>query len=208
MVTDEDKATKVVRPAGPVKNCNGYAKLCDRTLDDVAFPAAHNAMSAAELPGWYAPNQRRGIPRQLDDGVRAFLIDTHYGIKRTSGPVLTDLERGATRARSTSAVKQQLGPEGAKQFRSLQRRSTRSAARAGTRGVYLCHVVCELGSTPLTQALGWFKEFLDTHPDEVVVLFIEDDVSPEDTAKAFEESGSFATPTSTARASRSRPCAR
>ena len=53
-------------------------------------------MSAAELPGWFTPNQRRGIPRQLDDGVRALLIDTHYGIKRSSGPVLTDLEREGT----------------------------------------------------------------------------------------------------------------
>ena len=50
-------------------------------------------------------------------------------------------------------------------------------------------MVCELGSTKLTTALGWFNDFLDTHPDEVVVLFIEDEVSPEDTARPFEESG-------------------
>ena len=110
-----------MRPAGPVKDCNGYAKLCDRTLDDVAFPAAHNAMSAEELPGWYTPNQRRAIPRQLDEGVRAFLIDSHYGIKRKSGPVLTDLNRDGT-SKVNDTVKEQLGPEAAKRFQQLQRR--------------------------------------------------------------------------------------
>ena len=186
VITDQDKK-EVVRPAGPVKDCNGYAKLCDRTLDDLAFPAAHNAMSAAELPGWYAPNQRRSIQRQLDDGVRAFLIDTHYGIKRSSGPVLTDLSQ-EDESKVNEAVKQQLGSEGAKQFRSLQDQYAQRG-EGGTPGVYLCHIVCELGSTQLTTALGWFKDFLDTHPDEVVVLFLEDAISPAETAEAFEESG-------------------
>ncbi len=186
VITDEDKR-EAKRPIGAVKNCNGYAPLCDRALDDVSFPATHNAMSAAELPGWYAPNQRRGIQRQLNEGVRAFLIDTHYGIKRTSGPVLTDLTN-EDESKVTEAVTAQLGPEGAKQFSRLQDQyATRGGE--GERGVYLCHVVCELGSTELTKALGWFKDFLDTHPDEFVVLFIEDQVSPGDTAEAFEQSG-------------------
>jgi hypothetical protein len=186
VVTDEDKR-EAERPAGPVKNCNGYAKLCDRTLEDVSFPAAHNAMSAAELPGWYAPNQRRGIQRQLRDGVRAFLIDSHYGVKRSSGPVLTDLSR-EDESKVNEGVQQQLGPEGARRFRSLQAQYANRGGKA-KQGVYLCHVVCELGSIELTKALGWFKTFLDTHPDEVVILFIEDVASPEDTAEAFEESG-------------------
>ena len=147
VITDEDKR-EAKRPIGSVKNCNGYAPLCDRALDDVSFPAAHNAMSAAELPGWFAPNQRRGIQRQLKEGVRAFLIDTHYGIKRSSGPVLTDLGR-EDQSKVNEAVTQQLGPEGAKQFRRLQDQfATRGGE--GERGVYLCHVVCELGSTELT----------------------------------------------------------
>jgi hypothetical protein len=187
LVTNEDKAHEVVRPAGPVKNCNGYAKLCDRTLPEVAFPGAHNAMSAAELPGWYTPNQRRAIPRQLDEGVRAFLIDSHYGIKRKNGPVLTDLDREGT-SKVLESVNEQLGPEAAQRFQQLQRRYAKRGGQ-GKPGSYFCHIVCELGSTPMTEELTWFKDFLDTHPDEVVVLFIEDKVNPEDTAKAFEESG-------------------
>lgn len=57
--------------------CNGHAELCDRRFDEVAFPGAHNAMSNAD-DGWQIPNQIHPIPRQLEDGVRVFLIDTHY----------------------------------------------------------------------------------------------------------------------------------
>ncbi len=56
--------------------CNGSAALCDKRFDQVVFPTAHNAMSNAD-EGWALPNQRHGLIRQLDDGVRGFLIDVH-----------------------------------------------------------------------------------------------------------------------------------
>jgi hypothetical protein len=188
LVTDQDERRRAEgRPAGAVTACNGYAELCDRQLNDVAFPAAHNAMSAAELPGWYTPNQRRGIPRQLKDGVRALLIDTHYGIRRSSGPVLTDLDReGESKVRE--GVREQLGPEAEERFLSLSRRFAESG-EGGDPGAYLCHVVCELGSIDLVQGLSWIREFLETHPDEVLLLFVEDKVSPQDAADAFERAG-------------------
>jgi hypothetical protein len=188
VVTDQDEKRRAEgRPSGPVLACNGYAELCDRTLNDVAFPAAHNAMSAAELPGWYTPNQRRSIKTQLDDGVRALLIDTHYGIRRSSGPVLTDLDKEGS-SKVLEGVRAQLGPEAADRFIALSERFAQSG-EGGDPGAYLCHVVCELGSTDLVQALGWVREFLETHPDEVLILFVEDKVSPEDTADAFEKAG-------------------
>lgn len=58
------------------KTCNGHEALCDRRLDEVTFAATHNAMSNA-ADKWTVPNQNFGLARQLDDGVRAFLIDTH-----------------------------------------------------------------------------------------------------------------------------------
>jgi hypothetical protein len=185
LLTNENKR-EAVRPAGPVKACNGHPQLCDRTLDEVAFPGAHNAMSAAELPGWYTPNQRWAIPRQLDEGIRAFLIDSHPGVKLKGGRIITDLDREGT-GKVVESVREQLGPGGAERFKRLTAQAQNTDE--GTPGEYFCHIVCELGSTPMTKELGWFKSFLDTHPDEVVILFVEDYVSPEETAAAFEKSG-------------------
>lgn len=56
--------------------CNGHEALCDRPYDQVAFPAAHNAMSSEE-EGWIPPNQGYRLWRQLEDGVRGFLLDTY-----------------------------------------------------------------------------------------------------------------------------------
>jgi hypothetical protein len=175
------------RPSGPVERCNGFAELCDRPLNEVAFPAAHNAMSAAKLPGWYQPNQRYDIRRQLDDGIRAFLIDSHYGVKRSGGPVLTDLEREGT-SKVLEGIRAELGPEAASAFQAIDAQYAQRGGE-GKSGSYFCHVVCELGSIEMGKTLGWFRDFLETHPDEVLILFIEDKVSPSDTATAFEKSG-------------------
>ncbi len=61
----------------PPMQCNGHTDLCDRRVDEVALGMTHNAMSNAE-EGWGAPNQNFGIERQLSDGVRGFMLDTHY----------------------------------------------------------------------------------------------------------------------------------
>ena len=76
--------TAPVVPA-EITACNGAPELCDRRIDQVSFPAAHNAMSNAEIPGWMFPHHSLGIPGQLQDGVRALLIDIHYGFPAGSG---------------------------------------------------------------------------------------------------------------------------
>jgi hypothetical protein len=184
---NDDGKGDISRPSGAVVDCNGYSELCDKRLNEVVFPAAHNAMSAAKLPGWYQPNQRNDIRAQLDDGIRAFLIDSHYGVDRPSGPVLTDLEREGN-SKVLEGVTTQLGPDAAESFQEIQARYARRGGE-GKPGEYFCHVVCELGSTSMTRELGWFRDFLQTHPDEVLILFIEDKVSPAETERAFEKSG-------------------
>lgn len=57
--------------------CNGSDALCARRFDQVTFPMTHNAMSNAD-DGWAAPNQNHGLARQLDDGIRGMMLDTHY----------------------------------------------------------------------------------------------------------------------------------
>lgn len=53
----------------------------------------------------------------------------------------------------------------------------------------LCHAYCSLGSTPLDEGLGWFKDFLDDHPDEVLEFIIEDALPAEDIAAVFTDVG-------------------
>ncbi|TNE91556.1 MAG: phosphatidylinositol-specific phospholipase C domain-containing protein [Deltaproteobacteria bacterium] len=124
----EDSATE------PATGCNGHDVLCQLPFDEVAVAMTHNAMSSAE-DDWLAPNQTYAMPRQLEDGVRGFMIDTHYDDDGTPA---------------------------------------------------LCHGFCSIGSTPLVDGLRQFTDFLDAHPREVVVFMIENGISAEDTAAAFE----------------------
>lgn len=61
--------------------CNGHAALCDRRFDEVAYATTHNAMSSEEEE-WIPPNQGPALWRQLEDGVRGFMLDTweHRGV--------------------------------------------------------------------------------------------------------------------------------
>src|SRR5688500_11523688 len=72
-----------------IKNCNGQAIICDQPFNEVVLAGSHNAMSSASLD-WTFPNQSITIPEQLEFGVRALLIDTHYGRERADGTVVTD----------------------------------------------------------------------------------------------------------------------
>jgi hypothetical protein len=141
-------------PAGAKSSqrCNGDASLCGRTLDQVVLPSTHNSMSAQSL-GYALPNQQVGIPDQLKAGVRGFLFDTYYGVKRPDGKVQN--------------------------------------AADGTKGdgLYMCHVVCQIGSTPLVDVLRAYKDFLAKNPNEVLVFDIEDHVAPKDFAKVAKQAG-------------------
>ena len=57
--------------------CNGHTELCDRPANEVAYATTHNAMSISQY-GWLWPSHDGSIKDQLDAGVRALLIDTHY----------------------------------------------------------------------------------------------------------------------------------
>lgn len=169
--------------AEPVTDaCNGSAALCDRRLDAVAFAATHNAMSEPRA-GFLLPNQEAGIRSQLEAGVRALLIDTHLGV-RTDRGVYTLLEEGG---KSREKIEQAIGPEATRRAEAL--RAQIGFAGGGEAEVYLCHGFCELGARPAEDALAEVRDFLVTHPGEVLVLSIEDQVSPEQTAEVFEESG-------------------
>ncbi len=177
------------RPPGPPEACNGYTELCGKRLDQITIPGTHNSMSAAAEPGWFLPNQRYGIIRQLDDGIRGLLIDTHYGIGeagRGFGGVITDLGK---ENKTRKEVEAELGAETVQRAEDLVGRLRFGAEPTGESEPYLCHVLCELGATKLDVALRKIHAWMATHPDEFLMIVIEDVVSPEETAQAFQRSG-------------------
>jgi hypothetical protein len=153
------------------RSCNGSPELCERRLNEVAFAGTHNSMSAADEPGWVFANQRRSIEAQLDDGIRLFLLDPHWGVP-AGGRVRTDLEaEGMSRNRVASA----LGPAA---LRTAERLAGRVGAGSltGPRQVWLCHSLCELGATKMSDALEVYRDWLDEHPGEILVLMLEPSV--------------------------------
>jgi hypothetical protein len=165
--------------------CNGHPELCDRPLNEVAFATAHNAMSAAEA-GFTNPNQPRGMLAQLDAGVRGFLIDAYNGAVGSRGRVITALTPEVR-----ESIVEQVGEDGlAAVERLLGKPLDVGETLPGDAAQYLCHVVCEIGATPMVETLTEVKGWLDEHPREVIVIFIQDEgVSPDQIELAFGESG-------------------
>jgi hypothetical protein len=87
--------------------CNGSQDLCERRLNEVVFAGTHNSMSAADEPGWVFANQRRSIEAQLDDGIRLFLLDPHWGVPVAGNRVRTDVQ---AEGESRNRVAKALGP--------------------------------------------------------------------------------------------------
>jgi hypothetical protein len=180
----DDEGGARARSAASIERCNGFAELCDRRINEVAFPSVHNAMSAAN-DGFLIANNQRPIPNQLDAGVRGLLVDAHYGREGDQGRVVTALDReGTTRSEIVDTVGEDF-------VRTAERLVGRISGTGGTGkpGTYFCHVFCELGAVPLVEELRRIVEFLETHPDEVLILFIEDYVTPADIERGFTEAG-------------------
>jgi hypothetical protein len=174
----------VAEAEGPQK-CNGYVELCDRAITEVAFAATHNSQSAADVTGFYFAEQLHDIRSQLDSGVRGLLVKTHYGIETKKG-VLTDLSRETEQEHKE--LVENLGPEGEAAVERLQA-SFGKPAKGDQSDAYLCHGFCELGAVFLEDALNDINSFLDDNPNEVIIIFFGDYVSPADTEDAFIRTG-------------------
>jgi len=166
--------------------CNGSEELCDRPFDKVAFPATHNAMSAATNQRWLFAQQGHGFADQLHDGIRGLLIDAHYGDPTKGGVVKTDLSDISRGERKT--YEEELGPQALDAALRIRDRIVDSPV-TGDRGVYLCHRFCELGALPIDEAFGQYRDFLAANPDEVLAIDIEDYVEPADIAAAVKRTG-------------------
>lgn len=151
------------------RQCNGSAELCNRPYDQVVQAASHNAMAAADYR-FFAPHQDLSITGQLELGVRALLIDTHYWEPPSEVDDYVSRLPEPLAARTRSLLSPQLTP------------------RPGT---WLCHRLCAFGALDLVTGLEEVAKFLGSHPDEVVTLDVEDHISPADTEAALRAAGLF-----------------
>ena len=164
--------------------CNGHVLLCDRRLDDIAIPATHNSMASAE-DGFVLANHSRGIIPQLEAGYRGLMIDLYYGIDSERSPVVvTDIAPLTPEDRE--ALTAELGDAAVASAEELRQRSL---AAGGARDIYMCHGLCEVGATLFSAELERIRGWLERNPRETLVIIIQDKVTPQDVAHAFESAG-------------------
>jgi len=168
-------ALLVVVPASELQaaeqdRCNGHVELCDRRYDEVVYAATHNAMSSPGVVDVW-PEHDGDIAAQLDAGVRALLIDTHYWTAAVSPEVL-------------QAAEPLLPPALARLLHGSL--GERLQAREGT---WLCHAHCAFGGIPFLDAMVTVRRFLEANPGEVVTLIIQDAISREDTEQVMRDAG-------------------
>lgn len=165
--------------------CNGHAELCDRRYDEVAYAASHNSMSAADEPGWFLAEQPTGIVGQLDGGIHVFLIDTWPGQATSRAGVVANSDDSRA-----EAMKQAIAEYGSSVVNSaLRLRDATNLTPTGPIEPYLCHALCELGSTAFEPVMAEVAAWMRAHPREVITLFIQDELSPAVTAKVLGDAG-------------------
>ncbi len=148
--------------------CNGHPELCHRPVNEVVFATTHNAMSITEF-GWLWPMHDGTVTDQLEAGVRALLVDTHY---------VDDTESEAEFLAS-------LRPD----ERVVAEKAIAAFPDQDLIGALLCHGSCRLGATLLADTLEEVRIFLENNPREVVVVVIQDEITAEDTVRVFSLSG-------------------
>lgn len=148
--------------------CNGYVELCDRPLNEVAYASSHNAMSIAEY-GWIWPMHDGTLTDQLNDGVRALLIDTHY------------LDTEGRKADFLA----QLPPEMA----AVARKAIAHFEPPALEGEFFCHQLCALGFSSALEGLNEVRAFLEQNPREVLFIVIQDEITASDTDLVINQAG-------------------
>jgi hypothetical protein len=146
--------------APPLNPCNGAPSYCAVTYDQITYPATHAAM-AYVTPPFVCPAQDLSPRTQLDDGIRALMLEAHAVGTEDAGA-----EEGGS-------------PD-----------SSADASEAGTgASLVLCAGDCSLGATPIGATLADVAAFLAVNPHEIVTLLIEGGVDARDLAAAFVAAG-------------------
>jgi len=135
--------------------CNGLVELCDRRVNETVFPCTHNAMSSAA-------KCKSSVRIDVTTGQ---LVETHCSSQDPNFVApnnywnsFQQLDHGV-RAMMIDLYGER-APNGGGPCTQLS-------------CLYLCHGSCALGKIHYTTWLSQFKRWLDDHPREVIVLFIE-----------------------------------
>ncbi len=183
---DRDLATVAAKGSDP-HACNGYRELCDRPYNEVAFPATHNSMSAADGAGWFIGEQPTGVMGQIRDGIRVFLVDSWYGQMSNRPPTVANTQ--ASRAEALAAAEKTYGKDVVRS--ALRVRDSFNLEPVGSVKPYLCHELCELGATEWLPLMVRVKDWMRDHPREVITFMVQDKVSPEDVESLLKSAGMY-----------------
>ena len=122
---------------------------------------------------WFLAEQPKDMVKSLDDGIRGLLVDTWYGQPTEDGGAITAPESLAGAEAELTAT------YGKDVVASIQRTidRVRRSKPSGPTEPYFCHTVCEIGSEPMAPVMDRLNTWMDEHPREVIVLFIQDTVT-------------------------------
>ena len=165
------------------QGCNGYIELCAQPLNQIVWPASHNAMSSAAY-NFLGAEHTITIPEQLNAGARFFMLDAYYGYD-DNGLVRTNLAGGVNREQ----LRKERGEEAVRELDRVGALTGVADTSGKKQDVYFCHDFCELGAVPASQIFRNIDDFLDRNLTDVVIIDVEDYVQPKDLKHALVESG-------------------
>lgn len=178
-------ANNTTQPSANPSNqgCNGYIELCPQPLNQVVWPASHNAMSSAAY-NFLGAEHTITIPEQLNAGIRFLMIDAYYGYD-DNGLVRTNLAGGVNREQ----LRQERGDAAVHELDRLGALTGVADTSGKKQDVYFCHDLCELGAISSQQVFEDIDAFLSRNLTDVVVIDVEDYVQPKDLKRALVEGG-------------------
>ncbi len=178
-------STETPRANPTNQGCNGYVELCAFAVNQIVWPASHNAMASAAYD-FLGAEHSITVPEQLNSGARFLMLDAYYGYD-DDGLVRTNLAGGV----SKKELEETRGADAVKQLDRIGA-LTGAADTSGTKSdVYFCHDLCELGAVSAHEILGNVRDFLDQNLTDVVILDIEDYVKPKDIKQALIDAKLF-----------------
>lgn len=165
------------------EGCNGYLELCPMPINQIVWPASHNAMSSAAYD-FFSAEHILTVAEQLNAGNRFFMLDAYYGYD-DDGLVRTNLAGGLTK----DELRKERGPDAVRELDRLNALTGVADTSGKKQDVYFCHDFCELGAVPAVQVFEDIDGFLDRNLTDVVIIDLEDYVKPAAVKAALQESG-------------------